>query len=460
MANRSITPTGGAARRGRAGLRRGPAGTALLATLLALLAMGMPGRAPAAMAAACDSKQHRAPLLSAGTVTPGSGIPSTTFTFSVLYRDLDGCAPRLMTVTIVGVGTFDMTATGSSWAAGVTFRYTRTLPLGEWSYRYATRSGTGPGLQKAQLSTVSPTSVTVTSTPPPTPVPTPAPTPVPTPRPTPRPTAAPTAGPTSAPTARPTSRPAPTASPATTTAPGATASAAASGTSSPSGSPDGGAGAPAATDPITGAVIGGSGGGAGGPGPVDGGRPGGAVTSPGMRGGPGQLLLILPMAILGVAALGFLFVVVARRRREEEQAATAQASATPQPATAAAASPVPAAWPSPPDVAPGEEHMPRWRRPSLIAARQARSGPTDSVAVLRYFPAPPEPGVVRRVVRYDVVRLTDTPDEVRGILVGTLDQGDEVELLEERGTHWLVRTPEGVEGWLHRMTVGAPDPAD
>ena len=36
----------------------------------------------------------------------------------------------------------------------------------------------------------------------------------------------------------------------------------------------------------------------------------------------------------------------------------------------------------------------------------------------------------------------------------SLDEGDEVVLLEKRGTYWRVLCPDGREGWLHKMTLG------
>jgi SH3-like domain-containing protein len=66
------------------------------------------------------------------------------------------------------------------------------------------------------------------------------------------------------------------------------------------------------------------------------------------------------------------------------------------------------------------------------------------------------------VVRYRLVRLLDRPDELLGSEVDSLDEGDEVEILEQHGTYRHVITPDGRQGWLHRMTLGdvmARDPA-
>ena len=63
-------------------------------------------------------------------------------------------------------------------------------------------------------------------------------------------------------------------------------------------------------------------------------------------------------------------------------------------------------------------------------------------------------GYERRLIRYHVVRLLDAPDELRSVEIGQLDQGDEVQLLEKSGAYWLVRCPDGRQGWLHKMTLG------
>ncbi|HVQ22432.1 MAG TPA: SH3 domain-containing protein, partial [Candidatus Saccharimonadia bacterium] len=60
----------------------------------------------------------------------------------------------------------------------------------------------------------------------------------------------------------------------------------------------------------------------------------------------------------------------------------------------------------------------------------------------------------RRRIRYRMVRLADSPDEILGQEIGRLDEGDEVELLERSGLYWKVRTPRGEIGWVHKMTLG------
>ncbi len=103
-----------------------------------------------------------------------------------------------------------------------------------------------------------------------------------------------------------------------------------------------------------------------------------------------------------------------------------------------------------------ELDLPRWRRPSLLAARRAdpaRGAPEPPRTHLA-FRDPAAAGIERRVVRYRIVRLLDRPDEVAGRTVGSLDEGDEVAVVEQSGLYRCVQTPDGRLGWLHKMTLG------
>jgi hypothetical protein len=117
-----------------------------------------------------------------------------------------------------------------------------------------------------------------------------------------------------------------------------------------------------------------------------------------------------------------------------------------------------------PDAADDEASMPRWRRPSLMAARKADPLRTVTVDVRLSFDngvVGPIDGHERRRIRYRLVRLLDAPDELRSSEIGFLDQGDEVQLLERSGAYWLVLCPDGGRGWVHKMTLGdIDDPAD
>ena len=107
-----------------------------------------------------------------------------------------------------------------------------------------------------------------------------------------------------------------------------------------------------------------------------------------------------------------------------------------------------------PTVRADEANMPRWRRPSLKAARFASERVPNAPAPNLVFAAAAATDVERRLVRYDLVRLGDAPDEVKSREVGQLQANDQVEVLERRGNWLRVRTPVGVEGWLHRTTLG------
>ena len=115
-------------------------------------------------------------------------------------------------------------------------------------------------------------------------------------------------------------------------------------------------------------------------------------------------------------------------------------------------------WPVSPNIDPNEAGMPRWRRPSLLAARKDDPLRHASTAVSLTFArgaGGPIEGKARRTIRYRLVRLLDLPDESRASEIAVLDQGDEVQLLEKSGTYWLVLCPDGRQGWLHQMVLGA-----
>lgn len=143
-------------------------------------------------------------------------------------------------------------------------------------------------------------------------------------------------------------------------------------------------------------------------------------------------------------------------QRAERTAPASEAAATSVAASVAGAEdPVVAA------MAPGHEVdpellMPRWRRPSLLAARKA--DPMRSLRSERMpmrFTKPADPGTSRRIVRYAVVQLLDRPDEVLGRQLTDLMSGDEVEVLDPSGSFWEVACPDGMVGWVHRTTLGA-----
>jgi hypothetical protein len=108
----------------------------------------------------------------------------------------------------------------------------------------------------------------------------------------------------------------------------------------------------------------------------------------------------------------------------------------------------------------GEALMPRWRRPSLKTARYASPRIAAAPIAALTFAAGAAAGLERRRVRYDLVALSDIPDEIRGAQVGQLQANDEVEITSRQGAWVKVRTPVGAEGWIHRTTLRSTDDED
>ena len=101
--------------------------------------------------------------------------------------------------------------------------------------------------------------------------------------------------------------------------------------------------------------------------------------------------------------------------------------------------------------------LPRWRRPSLMAARKSdptRNAPAEAGTGLAFANSASSAGAERRLVRYRIVRLLDRPDELLASTVGSLDEGDQVAVVEQSGLYRRVETPDGRTGWLHKMTLG------
>jgi len=105
-----------------------------------------------------------------------------------------------------------------------------------------------------------------------------------------------------------------------------------------------------------------------------------------------------------------------------------------------------------------EANMPRWRRPSVQAARFAdpkRYDPFNRTP-MRFTPDTAPTTAELRVVRYAMVPLLDCPDEVLGMQMADLMAGDELQVVESSGAFWEVVTPDGERGWVHRTTLGMP----
>lgn len=425
--------------------------------------------------------------LSDATVSSRSVTTAMTVTFTVAYRNREGSPADWVRVRIGG-DVHALAPTGEQdWKRGVQFSWSGRLPAGTHavSFEAMSRDRFDDSLDAGSVS------VTVPPTPAPTPAPTSAPTPKPTPKPTPRPTPAPTPdstprstpAPTPRPTAEPTARPtaAPTATPRPTgpASPTAAPSQPASGTPIP---------VPDATDALGGEPNGPipdpgtpSGDPIGSLAPTPGASDGSGNRDATAGGGAGSLLATLSSALAtaglgrpelplglvftmttttGVVGAAMAFGVFGKRRRDGEppapDAVLAEAAASGYGAVAAAIAV--GATPAPPGPVDIELGMPRWRRPSLLEARKADPNRDATAAAPRltfdHGLVGPLDGRERRLIRYTVVRLLDSPDELRGSEIGFLDNGDEVQLLEKRGVYWLVLCPDGRQGWIHKMTLG------
>jgi hypothetical protein len=170
----------------------------------------------------------------------------------------------------------------------------------------------------------------------------------------------------------------------------------------------------------------------------------------GLGDGESAVLATFVWSTAAVAAW-MAFLVFGKRRRDEEPPA-------PDAVLRAAAGRGLASAPVATDIIDDPELlMPRWRRPSLLQARKTdpsrdrleeRSNLTFAAA-----PSAAADGAERRRIRYAVVQLLDQPDEVMGVSIGELTKDDEVVLLEQSGLYWFVQSPDGQQGWLHRMTL-------
>ena len=181
-----------------------------------------------------------------------------------------------------------------------------------------------------------------------------------------------------------------------------------------------------------------------------------AMTALGLSGPPigGLTLTTSAVTATGAVAMAMAFGLFGKRRRAGEPPGPDEQLA----AAAALGVGVPLPVPGFEEAEDPEALLPRWRRPSLLQARKADPIRDATPAARLTFDqglVGPLDGHERRLIRYRVVRMLDTPDELRGTETGYLDRGDEVQLLEKYGAYWLVLCPDGRQGWVHNMTLGA-----
>jgi hypothetical protein len=407
-------------------------------------------------------------MLTDASVSPDHGTTATSIDFAVTYHNHEGSGPDWVRVGIDGHD-HDMAADGTDWKKGVRYTFRSKLAIG---VHHITFHALGRGRFDDEVDG-GVVVVVALPTPDPTPEPTPDPTPRPTPRPTPDPTARPTPDPTARPTSPPTTQPDPVVTPVPpttqpTTDPTSDPTATAGPTDDPGLTPGpSDSPSPSPTDAafvggLPGSLPGDPGGGSGG---NDGGGGSGATPPAGLLSSgwsADRVIRMIPMAVgtTGAVTLAMAFMMFGKRRRDEEQTAPdavlAAAARTGGAAVAnAALVPVRAPVPLPLDI---DAHLPRWRRPSLLEARKADprrdGGGTGMRLTFDRVGSSSLEGRERRRIRYRLVSLLDAPDELRGNEIGSLDEGDEVMLLERSGAYWRVLCPDGREGWLHKMTLG------
>ena len=421
--------------------------------------------------------------LSDPAVSPREALVGQSVTFSVTYRNREGSPPGAVEVIVGGARHVMAPAPGDeAWKTGVRFTFVTTLPVGSHGVAFSGMSRDrfvdeidGGSVVVSAPPAPPPPSASPSPRPPPPP-PASSPTPVPQPAATPKPSlVAPATPPSAPPSSGP---PIDSASPPDDLSPDAQTPAspepdrpitAGGGPTDPrpQGDPDTPSrGGPGTDRPDANGSWGGV---------TEGGWGALARTleALGIDAGRGRLLEILPTVVstAGGVTLLMAFMFFGKKRRDGEPPAPDEVLQ----AGAARGTELPAASELVPQAAPGaprspmdaEMAMPRWRRPSLLEARKTDplrdpSAPRPRLSFEHGLVGPVE-GAERRLIRYNVVRLTDAPDELRAGEIGFLDQGDEVQLLERSGSYWLVLCPDGRRGWLHKMTLGdtvgaAPSP--
>ena len=65
----------------------------------------------------------------------------------------------------------------------------------------------------------------------------------------------------------------------------------------------------------------------------------------------------------------------------------------------------------------------------------------------------------RRVVAYRLVFVSDRPTDNEAVELGRLDRGDHVDLLRLENGYALVKSPDGLRGWVDASTLETPPDA-
>jgi hypothetical protein len=170
------------------------------------------------------------------------------------------------------------------------------------------------------------------------------------------------------------------------------------------------------------------------------------------------LVLVAWVAFATAGSLLFAFALARRTGQDENRPLFTFAMATAVASTSVAedaAAPAAGAPDAVEDVPDPEALIPRWRRPSLQAARQSHWAEDGGTRVPQRFPAD-VPAGERRIVAYRLVFVADRPDDRDAAELGRLDRGDEVELIRVENGFALVRAPDGLEGWVDATTLEEP----
>ena len=435
-----------------------------------VLAAGLLGVPTGVDAAAANCKL----ALQSGQASPASGTTETVTTFSVRVSWKANCdEPDAVTLRIPGLsGSVTLSQGTPSTAGAITSavysaQYTIGTP-GSWGYEFRARelpSDPWMTLAGSDPSQIDIAAVPPTPKPTPTPTPKPKPTPTPTPKPKPKPTATPTPKPTPkprpTPTREPEAEPAVEPTPATPTAPPPESSEPTPGavTEPPSfpSAPVPTEQAPAETPvPRT----------AGGvllpEGPDD--PPGPDIplaAAPLPSGGVGfDLAFVLLVWVISASTGSVLFALALRRRADRNDgpslafaAAMAGRGLPPTPDEIAEAKIEASAQAHDP-----EALIPRWRRPSLQAARQSTYAEAGGGRPPLRFEAGVVVGALRAVA-YRLVFVSDRPSDNEAIELGRLDRGDHVDLLRLENGYALVKSPDGLRGWVDASTLETPPDA-
>jgi len=170
-----------------------------------------------------------------------------------------------------------------------------------------------------------------------------------------------------------------------------------------------------------------------------------------------DLAFVLLVWVVSAALGSVLFAVALRRRTEQSERSTfafaiaMAGSGLPPPPEEARDAEVdqPAAAPDP------ESSIPRWRRPSLQAARQSSYAEPGANRMPLRFDAGFVVGALR-IVGYRLVLVSDRPTDNAAVELGRLDRGDQVDLLRLENGYALVKAPDGLRGWVEASTLELP----